>query len=169
MSEPKTSIPPHEEIGQSAEIASHRETEVADDLPLQLKLNPHYATHRDYFYGLIVWLKQYNKSTGYRGNAEILVQRMFAVIGKGRIFQYKYAGRMTMEEMRTHIHTLIDSLPDPDKDGLTLVMLWQQRAVLDELRPYLRRIRFQPRSNAPAITRRGRNHKSWRWLSTGGY
>jgi hypothetical protein len=136
-------------------------------MPFSQTLNGLAPVHLDYFDRLIVWLQQRNKRTNGRGNAELLAQRMFALLGTSRAHHLKHATGMTMSEVREHIHSLIDSLPDLKSSELTYGQLWEHRAILDELRPYLKHIKLQPRSAIQALTWRSSVRKSWRWLSKG--
>ena len=152
--------------GHPAEM-DKTETVGDSDMTYGFLLHPLQEVHLAYFTRLIVWLKQHNTRTNGRGNAELLVQRMFSLIGTTRAYHLQHATGMTMDEVRAHIYNLIDSLPDLKSSELTPVMLWEHRAILDELRPYLKHIKLQPRSAVKALTWRGSVRKSWRWLSRG--
>lgn len=152
--------------GHSTEI-DKTETVAGSDMTYGFMLHPMSEVHLDYFSRLIAWLKQHNTRTHGRGNAELLVQRMFCLLGTSRAYHLKHSTGMTMDEVRSHIYKLIDSLPDLKSSELTVQQLWEYRAVLDELRPYLKRINLQPRSAVKAFTWRGSVRRSWRWLSMG--
>jgi hypothetical protein len=160
---------PHTLIGQNPATETYERGLGYSDIvmPFSQTLSGSAPVHLDYFDRLIVWLQQRNKRTNKRGNAELIAQRMFASIGNVRTYHLKHATGMTMSEVREHIHNLIDSLPDISSSDLTYAQLWEHRAILDELRPYLRHIKLQPRSAIKALTWRGSVNKSWRWLTLG--
>lgn len=155
-----------EREGQPAEM-DKTETVAGSDMTFGFMLHSLREVHLDYFSRLIAWLKQHNTRTHGRGNAELLAQRMFSLIGTSREYHLKNATGMTMDEVRTHVYNLVDSLPDLQSSELTPALLWEHRTVLDELRPYLKHIKLQPRSAVKAFTWRGAVRKSWRWLATG--
>lgn len=162
---------PHAQMLQNSGLGTTEmdktETVGDSDMTYGFVQHPLQEVHLSYFIRLIAWLQQQNKTTKGRGNAELLALRMFSFLGSAHGYHLKYATGMTMDEVRGHIHNLIDSLPDVSSNELTIQQLWEHRAVLDELRPYLKHIKLQPRSAVKALTWRGSVRKSWRWLSKG--